>query len=156
MVDIESNLSSNRGPLIARVHEIATSLPSPTIVLGDFNTPHTSVFFREFRQSFQHAFESSGSGLIPTWPALCPALALDHIWLSADVTPVRTRTLRTFRSDHALVIADVTLNPVAPRSSPRRARYAAGLTLQEPGFPVALATICLYTVGMGHQARRTI
>lgn len=118
MVDIESNLSSNRGPLVARAYEIATSLPSPTIVLGDFNTPHTSVFFREFRQSFRHAFESSGSGLIPTWPALCPALALDHIWLSADIIPARAWTLRTFRSDHAVVIADVTLNLVAPRSSP--------------------------------------
>lgn len=117
MVDIESNLSSNRGPLVARAYEIATSRPSPTIVLGDFNTPHTSAFFCEFRRSFRHAFESSGAGLIPTWPALCPALALDHIWLSAEITPVRAWTLRTFRSDHAVVIADVALDSVAPRKS---------------------------------------
>lgn len=107
MVDIESNLLSNRGPLVARAHEVAMSSASATIVLGDFNTPHTSAFFRKFRQSFRHAFESSGRGLIPTWPALCPLLALDHIWLSPGITPVRTRTLRTFHSDHALVIADV-------------------------------------------------
>ncbi len=117
MVDIESNLSSDRGPLVARAYEIATSLPSPTIVLGDFNTPHTSVFFREFRRSFRHAFESSGTGLIPTWPALCPALALDHIWLSIDLLPVRAWTVRTLHSDHAIVIADVTLSTVAPRKS---------------------------------------
>jgi len=113
VVDVESELLSNRGPLIARVYELAASLPTPTIVLGDFNTPHTSSFFTEFRRSFQHAFESSGSGLIPTWPALLPVLDLDHVWLSRDIVPVHARTLRTFRSDHAMLIADVNLPAAA-------------------------------------------
>lgn len=111
MTDLESNLFSPRGPLIARVYESAESLPRPTIVLGDFNTPLTSAFFRDFRGSFRHAFKSSGSGLIPTWPALLPVLDLDHIWLSPDIVPVRARTLRTLHSDHAAVIADVKLPP---------------------------------------------
>jgi endonuclease/exonuclease/phosphatase (EEP) superfamily protein YafD len=109
MADIESNPFSPRGPLIARVYELAESLPRPTIVLGDFNTPHTSAFFQDFRRSFRHAFESAGAGLIPTWPALLPVLDLDHIWLSPDITPAYARTLRTFHSDHAAVIADVKL-----------------------------------------------
>ncbi|MEN6333493.1 MAG: endonuclease/exonuclease/phosphatase family protein [Phycisphaerales bacterium] len=109
MVDLESNLFSFRGPLIARVYESAESMRRPTIVLGDFNTPLTSAFFRDFRGSFRHAFASSGSGLIPTWPALLPVLDLDHIWLSPDIVPVRARTLRTLHSDHAAVIADVKL-----------------------------------------------
>jgi endonuclease/exonuclease/phosphatase family metal-dependent hydrolase len=107
--DLESNLLSNRGPLIARVYELATSLRFPTIVLGDFNTPHTSVFFEGFRGSFRHAFASSGDGLIPTWPALLPVLGLDHVWLSPGIAAGHTRTLRTFHSDHAAVIADMTL-----------------------------------------------
>lgn len=111
MADVESNLLSVRGPLLARIYEIASSLPSPRIVLGDFNTPHTSAFFDAFRRSFRHAFESSGRGMIPTWPALCPALTLDHIWLSRDLTPVRAKTVGTFHSDHAMVIADVKLAP---------------------------------------------
>jgi endonuclease/exonuclease/phosphatase (EEP) superfamily protein YafD len=92
-----------------RITETAFSKAPPVILLGDFNTPHTSILFDDLRRSFCHAFEESGTGLITTWPAFFPALALDHIWLSEGLTPVRTVLRRTRYSDHAIVIADISI-----------------------------------------------
>ena len=36
-------------------------------------------------------------------------LALDHIWVSEGLTPVRTVLRRTLHSDHAMVIADLSI-----------------------------------------------
>lgn len=117
-VDIDSTLTRSRKPAIDRVYEIARSKGGPVVIMGDFNTPHTSLLFEKMRRSFQQAFEQAGDGWITTWPALCPALALDHIWLSPDLVPVRADVRRTFRSDHALVMADVKVaQPKGPDDS---------------------------------------
>jgi endonuclease/exonuclease/phosphatase family metal-dependent hydrolase len=107
--DLASNPFVRRKPLIDRAHDLAVSKPHPAIVLGDFNTPHTSAFFDDFHRSFQHAFEQSGNGLITTWPAFFPLLALDHIWLSKHFAVLRASVRRTWHSDHGLVIAEVGL-----------------------------------------------
>ncbi len=111
VADIISNPFVPRKAYIDRVYELAVAQPYPTIVLGDFNTPHTSVFFRDFRRTFQHAFETSGHGFKTTWLAVLPVLALDHIWLSKEFTPLHTRIKRTFCSDHAMVVTEVRLDP---------------------------------------------
>jgi len=110
VADIISNPVVPRKAYIDRAYEIAATRPYPTIVLGDFNTPHTSVFFRDFRRTYQHAFETSGHGLETTWLAPLPVLTLDHVWLSEAFTPLRTTLKRTFQSDHAMVVADVQLS----------------------------------------------
>ena len=108
-VDIESSPFVWRKPSIDHVYEIAAAKSHPVIILGDFNTPHTSALFGDFRRSFQQTFEASGRGRITTWPAFCPMLALDHIWLSEDFVPLKTTTRRTGHSDHAMVLAEVRL-----------------------------------------------
>ncbi len=108
-VDLPRNPLVRREPLIDRAFDIAISKPHPVVVLGDFNTPHTSVLFDGFRRSFKHAFEESGNGLITTWPAFFPLLALDHIWLSGHFVALRTSVRRTWHSDHGLVVAEVKL-----------------------------------------------
>ncbi|MHC4116410.1 MAG: endonuclease/exonuclease/phosphatase family protein [Planctomycetota bacterium] len=108
-VDLPANPLVRREPLIDRAYDIAISKPHPVVVLGDFNTPHTSVLFEGFRRSFKHAFEESGNGLITTWPAFLPLLALDHIWLSGHFVALCTAVRRTWHSDHGLVVAEVKL-----------------------------------------------
>lgn len=107
-VDIDSTLTRSREPAIDRVYEIARSKAGPVVIMGDFNTPQTSAFFADLRGTFANAFEEAGDGWITTWPALCPVLALDQIWVSPDLIPVRAEVRRTFCSDHGLVMADVT------------------------------------------------
>jgi len=108
-VDVAAVPYAQRPLPLGRITETAVSKAPPVIVLGDFNTPHTSILFDELRRSFYHTFEESGTGLITTWPAFFPALALDHIWLSEGLTPVQTVLRRTRYSDHALVIADISI-----------------------------------------------
>ena len=109
-VDIESNPFAWRKPFMDRIHAIATAPSHPVIIMGDFNTPHTSAHLDGLRRSFQHAIEEGTTGLVTTWPYLCPVLALDYIWLSEHFVPVRTTVRRTLHSEHALVIADVSLD----------------------------------------------
>ncbi len=106
-VDVVSASCSRRKRSIDQICAIAGSKRRPVMVLGDFNTPHTSILFDELRRSFCHTFEESGTGLITTWPSFFPVLALDHIWLSEELAPVQTVLRRTRYSDHALVIADI-------------------------------------------------
>jgi endonuclease/exonuclease/phosphatase family metal-dependent hydrolase len=106
-VDVASAHCSKRRRSIDQICTIAGSKRRPVLVLGDFNTPHTSILFDELRRSFCHTFEESGTGLITTWPSFFPVLALDHIWLSEGLAPVQTVLRRTRYSDHALVIADI-------------------------------------------------
>ena len=123
-VDVASSQCSRRRIALDRIHTVAESKPKPALVLGDFNTPHTSILFGRLRRSFRHAFEESGRGLITTWPSLLPVLALDHIWLSEGLTSVRTSVQRTWHSDHALVVADISVETLGkpPQSVASRNR----------------------------------
>jgi endonuclease/exonuclease/phosphatase (EEP) superfamily protein YafD len=112
-VDVASAHCSRRRYSFERINAIVRSKHGPVLVVGDFNTPHTSLLFDELRRSFRHAFEESGRGLITTWPSLFPVLALDHIWLSEGLAPVRTVLRRTLHSDHALLITDIAIEKAA-------------------------------------------
>ncbi len=122
-VDVMSAQCSRRRYSFERINAIACSKPGRVIVLGDFNTPHTSILFDRLRESFRQTFEASGRGLITTWPSLLPVLALDHIWVSEGLTPVRTVLRRTLHSDHALVMADISIDKLRP--SPKGVRSIA-------------------------------
>ena len=76
------------------------------LVLGDLNTPRESVAFDPFRSFLVHCFEETGSGLAETWPTWCPALSLDHVWVSASTHPRNTRIGWPLWSDHRPVIVE--------------------------------------------------
>lgn len=85
LVDLESTPWRSRrrsfGQLAALLDKhVGESL----IVMGDFNTPRDSVYFRPWRDTLQHAFESAGSGFAETWPWPLPVLCLDHVWSTPD------------------------------------------------------------------------
>ncbi|MBN1816304.1 MAG: endonuclease/exonuclease/phosphatase family protein [Sedimentisphaerales bacterium] len=106
-VDLDSNPIRSRRPGFEKLFRLASEQSNPLILAGDFNTPHTSVFFGEFRHSFRHAFEETGNGWITTWPGYAPILALDHIWLSPKLVPIRTEHRRNIYSDHAMVVTQI-------------------------------------------------
>lgn len=91
----------------------------PTIVMGDFNTPIDSLWFRAVRGTYAHAFEKAGSGLLATWPSERPLLAIDHIWASRGLTATCARLEATPLSDHSIVRADFRRDPIpAPPGPP--------------------------------------
>ncbi len=97
-----------RAPLIREIFRIAGDHPG-TIVLGDFNTPYESVWFRRYQGGYEHAFVAAGTGLRETWPWPLPALSLDHIWLGSEFIAIRTEKRHRWCSDHAMIIAELDL-----------------------------------------------
>jgi endonuclease/exonuclease/phosphatase (EEP) superfamily protein YafD len=110
LVDIKSNpLRSRREPLEAIARRVRTLEREPFIVLGDFNTPSDSVWFRPLREHCQDAFETAGRGYGPTWPVPLPALRLDHIWCGFRVVPISALHGWSVASDHRPIVADLQL-----------------------------------------------
>lgn len=110
LVDAVVRPFSNRRDVVERVFELARETPeTPTIVMGDFNTPVDSVWFDEVRDDYTHAFEQAGRGTLATWPAPLPLLAIDHVWLSAQFQIECASIGWTWASDHRPILADVRL-----------------------------------------------
>jgi endonuclease/exonuclease/phosphatase (EEP) superfamily protein YafD len=110
LVDLDASPRFDKRELVERVFDAANSTKGlPTIVVGDFNTPLDSRWFETVRTRFTHAFEAAGSGLPGTWPARCPLVAIDHVWLSDDVTPLCASIYDSRLSDHRALVVDLSL-----------------------------------------------
>jgi len=90
-----------------------------TIVMGDFNTPITSIWFEPWKISFKHAYETAGKGLEETWPRWLPMLTIDHIWVSPDVAPVSFHKRWDGSSDHAALFSELELSPLSASPTPQ-------------------------------------
>jgi len=74
-----------------------------TIVLGDFNLPYESVFFKTIRKNFNHAFTKKGIGFRETWFYNLPLFSIDHIWVSKDIEILKAEKVNTQKSDHSMI-----------------------------------------------------
>lgn len=73
------------------------------VILGDFNTPPESVWFREWRtRGFTLANDGPRRGFRETWAYGLPLLTLDHVWLGPGWRALRCENLR-LGSDHLAV-----------------------------------------------------
>jgi len=109
LVDVPSNPFASRAPFFEQLASALGDGPQPQMLLGDFNTPRTSVCFDALRRDMRHAFEAVGCGFVETWPVILPVLDLDHVWLRTDVVPVACRYEAGWASDHAAVVVEAVL-----------------------------------------------
>jgi endonuclease/exonuclease/phosphatase (EEP) superfamily protein YafD len=110
--DVAGYPGSYRGVVLDRLREImAENSGRPFLLLGDFNTPHGSQFFRAWRQVGADAFESAGRGCAATWPAAFPVLSIDHLWSSPRLKAVRCELHSSWRSDHRAIVAEFDFAP---------------------------------------------
>ncbi|MFK7749196.1 MAG: endonuclease/exonuclease/phosphatase family protein [Kordia sp.] len=101
-IDVSSDLRHFRKPMLKSIiSEVKTE--DKTIILGDFNTPFESLFFKNFKKNYQHAFTEKGNGFRETWFWNIPLLSLDHIWVSKDVKILKTEKISTWKSDHSML-----------------------------------------------------
>jgi endonuclease/exonuclease/phosphatase family metal-dependent hydrolase len=108
LVDLESSPFQSRREWFARLEaELARLRDESIVVLGDFNTPRESVYFRSWRGRFQHAFEVAGRGFTETWPAPLPLLCLDHVWVSNDWRVLQCRKPWHPPHDHFGLVVDL-------------------------------------------------
>jgi vancomycin resistance protein VanJ len=113
LADLDASPRFDKRALLQSTFDSATGgESSPTIVMGDFNTPIESLWFRPVRGKYVHAFEKAGSGFLATWPSDRPLLAIDHIWAGWGLTATCARLEATPLSDHSLFRADFRRDPI--------------------------------------------
>lgn len=101
-VDVYANMKFFRKPMLKNIlSRIKTD--DKTIILGDFNAPYESLFFKNYKKNYQHAFTEKGSGFRETWFWNFPLLSLDHIWVSPDLEIQKTEKITTWKSDHSML-----------------------------------------------------
>ncbi|MBD3292607.1 MAG: hypothetical protein GF393_06755 [Armatimonadia bacterium] len=84
---------------------------APTLVLGDFNTPPTSAYYRRLAAQATDAFSSVGRGPGYTYMVggSIPVFRIDYVWCANGMTPVSCGTGGEWASDHKWVEACVEL-----------------------------------------------
>ncbi len=106
--DIASDTLYQREPHFRELAARIARRSNPVIIAGDFNTPLDSIHLDLLRTLGLHeAFETAGSGYLPTWPVPCPVLSLDQIWLDGRLQPIDCERRWNWRTDHAAVIATI-------------------------------------------------
>jgi len=74
-----------------------------TIVLGDFNTPYESIYLKQLKKDFNHAFSKKGNGFKETWFYNLPLLCLDYIWVSKNLKILKSEKIFSSKSDHSML-----------------------------------------------------
>ncbi|MEK7950727.1 endonuclease/exonuclease/phosphatase family protein [Luteolibacter soli] len=106
VVDVRSQPWISREPSLAGILKAAAGDPK-AIILGDFNTPPESKWFRPWReQGLTLADDGPRHGFRETWAYGIPLLTIDHIWLGPGWKAVWTRRSR-HGSDHSMVTSQL-------------------------------------------------
>lgn len=85
---------------------VVQSSDAPTLLMGDFNSPPTSVAYSTLQQGLTDAFAASGWGWGLTYPANHPFWRIDYVWCK-NLTPVQTQVLHLPASDHRALICQL-------------------------------------------------
>lgn len=102
VADVRSQPWLSREPSLAGILKAAAGDPQ-AIILGDFNTPPESKWFRPWReQGLTLANDGPRRGFRETWAHGLPLLTLDHIWLGPEWKTLRTEHA-ALGSDHLMV-----------------------------------------------------
>lgn len=111
LVDFKANpVRTRRYPFDALYKVLTPLVDKPVLLMGDFNTPTDSVFFRPLRRYYSNAFELAGNGYVATWPMPLPVLPLDQAWFSPGILVNRCELGWTWASDHRPLELEVSLD----------------------------------------------
>lgn len=94
---------------------IVAALPSPKVIVGDFNMPVESTIYRKFWSGYQNAFSERGTGYGWTERASVRGIPvrfrIDHILMGKGLVTVDCKTGPDVGADHLPVIADIAFHP---------------------------------------------
>jgi len=107
------NNTEIRGIEARLAREWVTTGSGPLLVLGDFNTPVESVFFRDNWGDLADAFETAGMGFGITKHNGWIGARIDHVLTSDEWHVDRAIVDEQRISDHSALIVDVTLRTSA-------------------------------------------
>jgi endonuclease/exonuclease/phosphatase family metal-dependent hydrolase len=93
------------------------------ILCGDFNSGALSPLYFWLRHRLLDAQRAGGRSARATWPARCPLLRLDHVWVGKHLRVERVEVPRNaparVASDHLPIVVDLTIE--------KNEAYAAGV-----------------------------
>ena len=101
-IDVSASMDVPRSWELGFVNSIIPKAKN-TIILGDFNVPIESKYFKDIKINYNNAFAEKGNGFQETWFWNIPLLSLDHIWVSKDLKILKTEKINTFKSDHSML-----------------------------------------------------
>lgn len=104
VVDIFADPLLNKEIPLGIIHEFSKKNPVD-VLIGDFNTPYESVFFKPFKTNF-NSFHPYSVGMTYTWPLPVPLIEIDQIWLAKSYQPLKLQKFCYKNSDHKLLIAE--------------------------------------------------
>ncbi len=108
IVDIASNLLVSRREAMEKLAGIVAGLNDrPVLIVGDFNTPDSSVWFEPLRQCAKSGMRTAGTGYAPSWPMPLPVLTLDQLWFNERCEVFSCHCGWTVLSDHRPLFAEV-------------------------------------------------
>ena len=102
MIDLYGSPLHNKKPPFEIIYNYLNNHPID-FILGDFNTPYESVYFRKLESDFE-SFHGLNTGLTYTWPKGLPLYELDQIWISKKHEALKLQKLNYTISDHSLLI----------------------------------------------------
>jgi endonuclease/exonuclease/phosphatase family metal-dependent hydrolase len=83
------------------------------ILCGDFNAGALSPIYFWLHRRLLDAQRAGGRSARSTWPARCPLLRLDHVWIGKDLRVERVEVPRdrgiVTASDHLPIVVDLTI-----------------------------------------------
>ena len=103
LTDTFQDPTMNKRKTLGSVLELAKKT-NTDLMIGDFNTPYESVYFRTYEQHY-HSFHDYGQGFSATWPFRVPLLEIDQVFLSKEFHPILLEKFNYSVSDHAMLIA---------------------------------------------------
>lgn len=101
-IDVSASMDVPRSWELGFVNSIIPKAEN-TILLGDFNVPIESKYFKDIKINYNNAFAEKGNGFQETWFWNIPLLSLDHIWVSKDLKILKSEKIKTFKSDHSMI-----------------------------------------------------
>ncbi len=81
----------------------------PTLLMGDFNLPKSSLLLRPVRKSFRPTDPRGPEGLPHTYPRFLPLVPIDQVWTRGGFTVHDARLLSTDLGWHRPIVLDLTL-----------------------------------------------
>ncbi len=87
----------------------AGRLPTPDLILGDFNTPRGSASLGLISRGYPHAFDQAGRGHVASWPREWAMFHIDHIFVGPDLRATSYRTTDLGISEHRSQSAEITV-----------------------------------------------
>ena len=118
--------------------EFIGRIPGPVILAGDLNTTPWSKTYRTLRRVAGLVPASTLRPTWPAWPLAIPQVALDHIFVSADLTVTAAGTGPAVGSDHLPIWAIVQSRASFERGKAAARGFALRSTPAQPHFGAQL------------------